>query len=60
VLAWLELTWTPSCIHPLAGAGDRPPPALQFSDGRVWQEWTYGPDLQLKHHDHAGVGTLEL
>ncbi|WP_334186854.1 cyanophycin metabolism-associated ABC transporter [Noviherbaspirillum sp.] len=25
-----------------------------------WQEWQYRPHLSLVHHDHAGVGTLEL
>jgi ATP-binding cassette subfamily B protein len=25
-----------------------------------WQEWPYRQSLQLGHHDHAGVGTLEL
>jgi ATP-binding cassette subfamily B protein len=25
-----------------------------------WNEWGYQPDLTLAHHDHAGVGTLEL
>ena len=25
-----------------------------------WQEWPYRPHLSLVHHDHAGVGTLEL
>jgi ATP-binding cassette subfamily B protein len=25
-----------------------------------WREWSYRPGLQLKHHDHAGVGHLEL
>ncbi len=25
-----------------------------------WQEWPYRPGLQLVHHDHAGVGSLEL
>jgi ATP-binding cassette subfamily B protein len=25
-----------------------------------WREWRYRPGLQLKHHDHAGVGHLEL
>ncbi|MGC5075415.1 hypothetical protein, partial [Escherichia coli] len=29
-------------------------------DRQQWQEWAYRPDLQLKHVDHAGVGTLEL
>jgi ATP-binding cassette subfamily B protein len=26
----------------------------------AWQSWPLGPDLQLRQHDHAGVGTLEL
>ena len=25
-----------------------------------WKEWTYRKDLQLTHHDHAGVGYLQL
>ncbi|OWW19955.1 ABC transporter transmembrane domain-containing protein [Noviherbaspirillum denitrificans] len=25
-----------------------------------WQEWTYRAGLVLSHHDHAGVGTLDL
>lgn len=25
-----------------------------------WQAWTLEPGLKLQHHDHAGVGTLEL
>lgn len=25
-----------------------------------WKEWPYRADLALTHHDHAGVGTLEL
>ncbi len=25
-----------------------------------WREWPYRPGLQLLHHDHAGVGSLEL
>ncbi|MDO8931772.1 MAG: ABC transporter ATP-binding protein [Rhodocyclaceae bacterium] len=25
-----------------------------------WQEWPYRPGLVLRHHDHAGVGSLEL
>jgi ATP-binding cassette subfamily B protein len=28
-------------------------------DGQ-WQAWAYRPGLALKHHDHAGVGHLEL
>ena len=30
------------------------------ADGAGWQEWQYRPRLSLTHHDHAGVGTLEL
>jgi ATP-binding cassette subfamily B protein len=26
----------------------------------LWVEWTYRPGLSLRHHDHAGVGHLEL
>ncbi|MGN6703933.1 MAG: ABC transporter transmembrane domain-containing protein, partial [Burkholderiaceae bacterium] len=29
------------------------------ADG-AFGEWTWRPDLALTHHDHAGVGTLEL
>ncbi|MRW89198.1 ATP-binding cassette domain-containing protein [Duganella sp. FT80W] len=25
-----------------------------------WESWPFTPDLTLKHHDHAGVGHLEL
>ncbi|WP_081905463.1 cyanophycin metabolism-associated ABC transporter [Janthinobacterium agaricidamnosum] len=26
----------------------------------TWKDWSYRPGLSLKHHDHAGVGHLEL
>ncbi|CAN7268578.1 ABC transporter ATP-binding protein [Massilia sp. LjRoot122] len=26
----------------------------------VWHDWSYRPGLALRHHDHAGVGHLEL
>lgn len=26
----------------------------------TWQHWSYRPGLRLAHHDHAGVGHLEL
>jgi ATP-binding cassette, subfamily B, bacterial len=26
----------------------------------IWRDWPYRKDLQLKHHDHAGVGHLEI
>ena len=28
--------------------------------GASWQSWPFAKDLALKHHDHAGVGHLEL
>ncbi len=27
---------------------------------KEWRDWSYRAGLQLKHHDHAGVGHLEL
>ncbi len=30
------------------------------ADESGWKEWSYRSDLALAHHDHAGVGTLEL
>jgi ATP-binding cassette, subfamily B, bacterial len=29
-------------------------------DGQHWQAWPIGDALRLNHHDHAGVGTIEL
>ncbi|MBC3882307.1 ABC transporter ATP-binding protein [Undibacterium sp. LX40W] len=29
-------------------------------DTQTWESWNYHADLQLRHHDHAGVGHLEL
>jgi ATP-binding cassette subfamily B protein len=26
----------------------------------IWRDWPYRPGLQLRHHDHAGVGHLEI
>ena len=31
----------------------------RYSDGG-WQSWTCTPEQALRHHDHAGVGSLEL
>ena len=28
--------------------------------GSGWRAWAYRPGLELRHHDHAGVGHLEL
>ncbi|MEC5396226.1 cyanophycin metabolism-associated ABC transporter [Uliginosibacterium sp. H1] len=33
---------------------------LSADDKGEWQEWPLRPGLRLDHHDHAGVGTLEL
>ncbi len=33
---------------------------LAKTGGADWQEWPYRQLLTLVHHDHAGVGTLEL
>ncbi len=34
---------------------------LARASGEVtWQEWTYRDGLELRHHDHAGVGHLNL
>jgi ATP-binding cassette subfamily B protein len=32
----------------------------RMADNKEWQHWTYRAALALAHHDHAGVGTLEL
>lgn len=32
----------------------------QFPDETAWSAWDLRPGLVLTHHDHAGVGTLEL
>ncbi|MBC3807554.1 ABC transporter ATP-binding protein [Undibacterium seohonense] len=29
-------------------------------DDTRWQSWNFAPGLQMRHHDHAGVGHLEL
>ena len=35
-------------------------PGLDRSISANWQAWAINPALSLKHHDHAGVGHLEL
>ena len=32
----------------------------RFPDETAWQSWALRPGLTMAHHDHAGVGTLEL
>jgi len=32
----------------------------QASGADLWQEWVYRDGLELRHHDHAGVGHLNL
>ncbi|MBL8491773.1 MAG: ABC transporter ATP-binding protein [Rhodocyclaceae bacterium] len=64
VLAWLEtdlddrLHFAPGMIvvtdRRLLAVGGRP------AESAEWADWSYGPDLNLVQHDHAGVGTLDL
>ncbi len=61
VLAWLELDldaqlhFTRGLVvvtnHRLLAKG---------SEEAAWRDWAYGNGLVLQHHDHAGVGILEL
>lgn len=32
----------------------------KMADDSSWREWSYRAGLKLGHHDHAGVGSLEL
>lgn len=32
----------------------------KFSESSEWQSWYFKQGLQMRHHDHAGVGHLEL
>ncbi len=32
----------------------------QSTAEQPWQSWPLSPQLRLRHHDHAGIGTLEL
>ena len=61
ILAWLET----DLDHSLRFA----PGMLVATDRQLiakapgaseWQQWSYRDQLLLQHHDHAGVGTLEL
>jgi ATP-binding cassette subfamily B protein len=61
LLGWLEvdldkqLRFSPG----LMAVTDRRLLAKTGADA-AWQAWDYRPGLALHHHDHAGVGTLEL
>ncbi len=61
LLGWLEvdldkqLRFSPG----LVAVTDRRLLAKTGADA-AWQAWDYRPGLALHHHDHAGVGTLEL
>ncbi|OIQ79348.1 putative ABC transporter ATP-binding protein [mine drainage metagenome] len=61
VLAWLEVDLNAQ-LHFSPGL-------VIITDQRVlaradavsaWQDWPYHPGMAMPHHDHAGVGTLEL
>ncbi|MBL8480632.1 MAG: ATP-binding cassette domain-containing protein, partial [Rhodocyclaceae bacterium] len=32
----------------------------QAPSAQTWEQWSYRSGLELRHHDHAGVGSLEL
>ncbi len=61
ILAWLEtdldhsLRFAPGMLI----ATDRQLVA-KAPGASEWQQWSYRDQLVLQHHDHAGVGTLEL
>ncbi len=61
LLAWLEtnLDARLNFANGLVAVTDRRLLACS-SDGDNWQEWPIVTGLTLQHHDHAGVGTLEL
>jgi ATP-binding cassette subfamily B protein len=46
----------------LLSRSDVKPSATHGNAGQhgQWQSWALGTELSLRHHDHAGVGTLEL
>jgi len=60
VLAWLEidlderLQFSPGLLLLTEGR------LLALDAGQAVREWPLAAALQLQHHDHAGVGTLEL
>jgi ATP-binding cassette subfamily B protein len=61
VLAWLELDLDAELRfgRALLVVTDRRLLARQ-RHAEAWNEWRYRKGLALRHHDHAGVGTLEL
>ena len=34
--------------------------AARMPEETTWKSWDFAPGLAMRHHDHAGVGTLEL
>ncbi|MBI4754662.1 MAG: ABC transporter ATP-binding protein [Betaproteobacteria bacterium] len=60
VLAWLEtdLDERLQFARGLLAVTDQR--LLAVAPAGTWQEWSYRDALELLHHDHAGVGTLEL
>jgi ABC-type multidrug transport system, ATPase and permease components len=60
ILAWLEtdLDGQLRFSRGLVAVTDRR--LLAKAPDQAWQEWAYGRGLVLRHHDHAGVGSLEL
>ncbi len=61
IVAWLELDLDAKLRF---GAGlvvltDRRLLSKAFGDAQ-WQSWPHHPDIELRLHDHAGAGSLEL
>lgn len=61
ILAWLEVDLDTRLhfIHGLVVVTNRRLLSKRV-DETAWQDWPYRQGLTLQHHDHAGVGSLEL
>ncbi len=61
LLAWLELDLDERLqfAHGLLAVTDRRL-LVKIAGAAGWREWSYRRGLALRHHDHGGVGTLEL
>ena len=61
VLAWLELDLDPRLrfSRGIVVVTDRRMLALPAGES-AWQDWPYRTGLALQHHDHGGLGTIEL
>ena len=61
VLAWLEVDLNAQLHFSQGLVIITDQRVLDMADAvSAWQEWSYDPKMSMLHHDHAGVGTLEL